>query len=68
MFSLFGKHKCPACNGKMYSDGNNLYCSRCGFEVEVKNHKKSKKYGYRTAYDRDHKESDENSDVRYRNN
>lgn len=51
----FTKHACPACGRKMYTDGNNWYCSNpnCGSEVDVKNQKKSKKLGYRTAHDRD---------------
>ena len=54
MFNLFGKRNCPACGHKMYSDGNNLCCGKCGMVVEIKNKRQPKKHGYRTAYDRDH--------------
>ena len=60
MFS-FKKRKCPLCGRKMWTDGNNWYCSNrnCGSEVDVKNEKKSKKkWVYRTAYDRDYRRND----------
>jgi tRNA(Ile2) C34 agmatinyltransferase TiaS len=66
MFShWFEKRKCPACGHKMFTDGNNWYCN-CGFEIEIKNKRAPKKYGYRTAHDRDRNRDEEryeNSDV-----
>ena len=61
MFShWFDKRKCPACGHKMFTDGNNFYCGKCGFEIEAKNkqHKTKKPWGYRTAYDREYRRND----------